>query len=97
MNKIINSRYFKWFRKLYLKDLYKHIKEAGNSHRLVRFCCHYEGNYSIFISWKDLKEVKENMDSETLDRYGGAFTCNRSWFLTNYDRRKFLEECLAKF
>ena len=93
MNKIINSRYFKWFRKLYLKDLYKKILRKGKPY----FCCHYEGVYSIFISWKDLKEVKENMDSKRLRPNIVHFTCSFIWFYSHYDRLKFLEECLSKF
>jgi len=93
MKRIINSDYMKWFRKRYLRYIYKQIR-LGNEH----FCCHVKCVYSLFICWKDLKEVKENMNSELISSLlKSNLTCSRSWFRYRHERLEFLQECLNKF
>lgn len=89
MKKIINSRYFKWFRKGFLRKIYIDIL-----HEDANFCCYVRSWHRIFICWKDLKEVKENMDSvyKDLDHK----VCVAPWFSSKENRIKFIAECLIK-
>lgn len=95
MKKLINSKFGKAFRKSYLKAIRKQIitnKEI--------YCCNVITWHRIFICWKDLKEVKENMNSEHLRTRmlkPTVWTCVYSWFFTKESRVKFLNECIDKF
>ena len=57
--------------------------------------------YGIFISWIDLKEVRDNLDSSyilrSVKRIDTFPTEDIVWFDRNIDRLLFLEECLDKF
>lgn len=100
MKKLINSKYFKWFRKLFLKKIYKNI-DNGDDY----FCCHVMCIYRLFICWKELKEVKENMDSKYLSEWikvnPNQQHCKNVWFDSdvtyNQNRLLFLKECLSEF
>lgn len=94
MKKLINSNYFKWFRKAYLKIIYKTVKLST-----INYCCHIKPFHSLFICWKDLKEVEENMKSEhlrTIFTKNEYYTCSIPWFENKESRLAFLEECLNK-
>ena len=101
MKVLINSKYMKWFRKLFLLYLYNelsiHMERCGKP----MFLCHANCIYGIFISWMDLKEVRDNLDSsyilnsvKQLDSFPNK---NIAWFDKNIDRLLFLGECLNKF
>ena len=91
----------KWFRWLFISylyyKLYFHVKKY-NDHM---FLCHVDCIYEKFISWMDLKEVRDNLDSEHIHnsaREDNAFPCkDLIWFEGNKNRLLFLEECLNKF
>lgn len=93
---IINSNGMSFFRKLFLKRILNHIK----THKAT-YCCYVEGFYSWFICWKELKEVKDNMNSNYLrDSIKSGLktpSCAIAWFTDRCDRVAFLKECLAKF
>lgn len=95
MKKIINSKYFKWFRKNYLNRIYSDI--ILNK---AKYCCVVYSWHSFFICWKDLKEVKDNMNSVFLRkeiRDNISFqNCVNSWFWHKTERINFLKECLNK-
>ena len=92
MKALINLRLFKPFRKIFLERIRKDILHKDN----VNFCCHVKSWHSIFICWKDLKEVKENMNSKYLS-VGLPYNCDFSWFTNRNSRISFLDECLLKF
>ena len=65
------------------------------------FLCQEHCIYGTFISWMDLKEVRDNLDSsyllysvKSLDSFPNKYIV---WFDRNIDRLLFLEECLNKF
>ena len=101
MKTLINSKYMKWFRKLFLLYLYTKVSVSIKMNRKQIFLCHVKCIYGIFISWMDLKEVKDNLDSSYILDYvkkADEFPCNQMvWFDRNIDRLLFLEECLDKF
>lgn len=92
--KLINSDRMTWFRKRFLKKIYRVILSNCKT-----YCCTVKPWESRFICWKDLKEVKENMNSDQLIRYdtNSSYTCNDPWFWCKENRLLFLEECLSKF
>lgn len=96
IKKIINSKYFTWYRKRYLENIHYQIIIERKS-----FCCHCKSIYSLFICWKNLKEVEENLNSEYLRKEirecKSSQTCAHSWFMYRTYRINFLEECLNKF
>lgn len=96
MKKLINSDRMAWFRKRFLKKIYIAILSNSSG-----YCCRVKPWESIFICWKDLKEVKENMNSDQLIKdINGDFTnytCENAWFWCKEFRLLFLEECLSKF
>ena len=101
MKKFINSKYMKWFRKLFLLHLYNELSIHMERYGKPMFLCHVKCIYGIFISWMDLKEVRDNLDSsyilnsvKQLDSYPNK---NIVWFDRNIDRLLFLGECLNKF
>lgn len=95
MKTLINSDMMSWFRKSFLTKIKKDILEGKN-----RYCCLVESWHTYFICWKDLKEVKENLDSEYIISFIKNYNLLNSsevWFNTNRDRLDFLDQCLAKF
>ena len=87
-NQILNSKYFTWFRKSFLTKILSDIESEKDS-----YCCNIETYHKLFICWKDLKEVEENMNSENL-RTLVNYNCTRVWFDTRLNRINFLKECL---
>ena len=101
MKKLINSKYMKWFRKLFLLHLYNELSVHMREYSKPMFLCNVNCIYGIFISWMDLKEVRDNLDSSYILRPVKRFNPFPSkdiiWFDRNIDRLLFLEECLDKF
>ena len=101
MKKLINSRYMKWFRKLFLQHLYNKLSIHMEKYGRPMFLCEVKCIYGIFISWMDLKEVRDNLDSSYILNPVKQFDTFPSkdiiWFNRNIDRLLFLEECLNKF
>ena len=101
MKKLINSKYMKWFRKLFLLHLYNELSVHMREYSKPMFLCNVNCIYGIFISWIDLKEVRDNLDSsyilnsaKQLDSFPNKGIV---WFDRNTDRLLILEECLDKF
>ena len=101
MKKLINSKYMKWFRKLFLLHLYNKLSDHMEIYSKPMFLCQEHCIYGTFISWMDLKEVRDNLDSsyllysvKSLDSFPNKYIV---WFDRNIDRLLFLEECLNKF
>ena len=101
MKKLINSKYMKWFRKLFLLYLYNNLSVHMEIYSKPMFLCQVKCIYGIFISWIDLKEVRDNLDSsyilhsvKSLDSFPNKYIV---WFDRNIDRLLFLGECLDKF
>ena len=102
MKTLINSKYMKWFRKLFLQYLYKKLLSVYmEKYSKPMFLCNVECIYAIFISWMDLKEVRDNLNSsyilnsvKQLDSFPNK---DIVWFDKNTDRLLFLGECLNKF
>lgn len=96
LKKIINSSYFTWFRKSFLRKIYNEISIAKHA-----YCCNVITWHKLFICWKNLKEVKENMSSNTLilgiKEDKSLQHCGLSWFHQKKHRLEFLNECLEKF
>jgi hypothetical protein len=90
MKILINSPLMKWFRKSFLKAIYFQIL-----HNKKRHCCHVRTWHSLFVCWKDLKEVKQNMTSKQL-RNWKSYTCKLCWFDNKEKRLDFLKECIQK-
>ena len=101
MKKLINSKYMKWFRKLFLLHLYNELSIHMERYGKPMFLCQVKCIYGIFISWMDLKEVRDNLDSIYISRSVKQFNTfpNKDiiWFDRNIDRLLFLGECLDKF
>ena len=101
MKKLINSKYMKWFRKLFLLHLYNKLSAHMEIYSKPMFLCQEHCIYGTFISWMDLKEVRDNLDSSYISRSVKRFNTfpNKDifWFDRNIDRLLFLEECLDKF
>lgn len=93
MKEFINSNYMKWFRKLFLKYLIKKVIFSKRSYYL----CLHTTIYSLFICWKDLKEVQNNLNSKYIKTYikeSEVYNCSVVWFDSNIERHLFLRECL---
>ena len=101
MKIFINSKYMKWFRKLFLQYLYNELCLHMETCSKPMFLCEVKCIYGIFISWIDLKEVRDNLDSSyilgSVKRFDTFPNKNIVWFDRNIDRLLFLEECLNKF
>ena len=84
-----------WFRKSFLKRIYKRIKSEK-----VDYCCLVWSWHSVFICWKDLKEVQDNITSHYISEHVRGNKDNRNcrnvWFYTKGDRLGFLNECITK-
>ena len=92
MKKIINSKYFKRFRKSFLKTILDKIENYED-----KFCCHVFTWHRLFICWKDLKEVQENLNSEYIWKStSDSYSCNNVWFIGRENRMAFLKECISK-
>ena len=101
MKKLINSKYMKWFRKLFLLHLYNELSVHMREYSKPMFLCNVNCIYGIFISWMNLKEVRDNLDSsyilhsvKSLDSFPSK---DIVWFDRNIYRLLFLGECLNKF
>ena len=101
MKKLINSKYMKWFRKLFLLHLYNKLSAHMEIYSKPMFLCQEHCIYGTFISWMDLKEVRDNLDSsyilhsvKSLDSFPNK---DIVWFDKNIYRLSFLGECLNKF
>ena len=101
MKKLINSKYMKWFRKLFLQYLYNELCIHIKTYSKPMFLCNVKCICGMFISWTDLKEVRDNLDSsyilnsvKQLDSFPNKDTV---WFDKNTDRLLFLGGCLNKF
>ena len=101
MKKLINSKYMKWFRKLFLLYLYNELSVHMEKYSKPMFLCQVKCIYGIFIFWMDLKEVRDNLDSsyilhsvKSLDSFPNK---DIVWFDKNIYRLSFLGECLNKF
>ena len=91
----INSDNMKWFRKSFLLRIQNDISSEKRF-----YCCYVDSWHSIFICWKDLKEVQENLQSIHIREPFTSelnFTCREVWFDSKTERLLFLEECLLKF
>ena len=55
MKKLINSKYMKWFRKLFLLHLYNELSVHMREYSKPMFLCNVNCIYGIFISWMNLK------------------------------------------
>ena len=101
MKTFINSKYMKWFRKLFLLHLYNKLSVHMERYGKPMFLCQEHCIYGIFISWMDLKEVRDNLDSSYILHYVRSLDIfpdkNIVWFDRNIDRLLFLVECLNKF
>ena len=101
MKVLINSKYMKWFRKLFLQHLHNELSIHMEKYGKHMFLCQVKCIYGIFISWMDLKEVRDNLDSSYILNPVKQFDTFPSkdivWFNRNIDRLLFLEECLDKF
>ena len=101
MKIFINSKYMKWFRKLFLLHLYNKLSVHMEKYGKPMFLCQEHCIYGIFISWIDLKEVRDNLDSSYISRSVKRIDTFPTeyivWFDRNIDRLLFLEECLDKF
>ena len=101
MKVLINSKYMKWFRKLFLQHLYNKLSIHMEKYGKHMFLCQVKCIYGIFISWMDLKGVRDNLDSSYILHPVKQFDTfpNKDivWFNRNIDRLLFLEECLNQF
>ena len=101
MKILINSKYMKWFRKLFLQYLYNKLSIHMEKYGRPMFLCEVKCICGMFISWTDLKEVRDNLDSSYILNSVKPFDTfpnkNIVWFDRNIDRLLFLEECLNKF
>lgn len=98
---IVNTSYFDGYRKYILEKIHSDISSDN-----VVFCCHVEFKWKKFICWKDLKEVREVLQT-TSNLSGGESemnrlmrtkpTCGYIWFDNKEQRLAFLKECLNKF
>lgn len=87
----------KWFRRLYILDLISKVEKKGGRYDEDIFLCLQYSIYSLFICWKELKEVQDNLDSEHIYsdiRCYELFNCDNVWFHSNRQRIAFLKECL---
>lgn len=86
----------KWFRKSFLKKIYKNISTHKD-----KYCCCVNSWHKLFICWKDLKEVKEVSQSFDFDTSLvpsiSLLNCRGVWFLDRFERLDFLNECISKF
>lgn len=98
IKKLINSSRFTSYRQKILDKIYSDISSG-----VTRFCCHVKFNGGSFICWKDLKEVRETLQTTQTLRYDiGEYiksnpSCSLVWFDDTEQRLTFLKECLGKF
>jgi hypothetical protein len=94
---LINSFWFTGYRKYILEKILSDITSGKHD-----FCCHVEFKGKDFICWKDLKEVRETLQTtKTLIEWKAYYlinnpTCKTVWFDNEYQRITFLKECLKK-
>ena len=86
----------KWFRKLFLNYLLKKVNKHINNNEHY-FLCLNLSIYRLFICWKDLKEVQNNLNSKYIKNHikeSEVYYCSVVWFDSNIKRHLFLRECL---
>lgn len=91
--KIINSKYFTWYRRWFLNKIKKEITDG-----VTEYCCCIKSIF-FFCCWKDLKEVQENLESNCIRKeikLTDRLDCNHVWFRDEYLRLAFLQECINK-
>ena len=95
MRILINSFLFRWFRRSFLKAIYKDINSGNN-----QFCCHVKSWHSKLICWKELREVQDELESTTLLcedlRYIKDYGCRCWWFNSSQDRLQFIQDCINR-
>ena len=91
---LYNLKYFRFFRRWYLKRTYRLILTDK-----YYYCCK-AGFHSWFVPFIDIKEVRENNNSEFLIKYIKGKNLqqfeHQTLFLNKEDRLKFLQECIDK-
>jgi hypothetical protein len=97
IKKLINSSWFTGYRKYILEKILSDITNYN-----CGFCCHVNFRYQSFICWKDLKEVRETLQTtKTIiawkENLRNNPNCGTVWFEDREQRIAFLEECLEKF
>jgi len=94
---IINTSLFTKYRKYILQKILSDI--TSNKYN---FCCHVEFKGKNFICWKDLKEVRETLQTtKTIIEWKENLiinnpTCGVAWFDNKEQRIAFLKECLRE-
>jgi hypothetical protein len=97
---LINSFWFTGYQKYILEKILSDITSDKHD-----FCCHVEFKGKDFICWKDLKEVRETLQTTktiiaSKENLRNNPNCGVVWLVWFEDREKriaFLEECLEKF
>jgi hypothetical protein len=95
---IINTFLFTKYRKYILQKILSDITSGKHD-----FCCYVEFKGKSFICWKDLKEVRETLQTTKIliewktDYLINNPTCETVWFDNKEQRLAFLKECLNKF
>lgn len=87
--------WYKPFRKACIKELinyvqYTHVREIEGC-----LCFYFHRHYNPkkwMVCWTKIKEIRKNKDSVLVDK----INCKGIQFVNNYDRLKFLKECLNK-
>lgn len=95
MKSIINHNNFisNAFRKSFLQTIYNEIEKDEKL-----YCCCVITWHKLFICWKNLKEVKNNMDSgylrDVIISGREEANCINGWFSCKSNRLGFLKECI---
>jgi hypothetical protein len=94
---LINSSWFTDYRKYILEKILSDITNDN-----CDYCCHVRFKGQSFICWKDLKEVRETLQTtKTIiawkENLRNNPNCGTVWFDDREQRIAFLEECLEKF
>ena len=95
--KLINSSWFTGYRKYILEKI---LSDITNYNRV--YCCLVRFKGQSFICWKDLKEVRETLQTTKniiawKENLRNNPNCGAVWFEDREQRIAFLEECLEKF
>lgn len=96
MKRIINSntQLGRWFRRTYLTTISNSIFWEKEE-----YCCWVVTWQRLFICWRNLKEVQENLNSSYIGYHIKQYNlldCENPWFHTKEERLGFLQECLDK-
>ena len=91
----INSKFGKNIRREKKKKILDSLER-----RSFGYCCNIRHGYNLLICWKNLKEVKENMNSihlaSEIRNNRKLQNCGYSWFDSRECRIAFIKECLNK-